>query len=291
MVRKALRQFGSPARAAGAARFFKTGKGEYGEGDVFMGVTVPECRLVAKEFRALPLGEAEKLLMSRVHEERLTALLILVARFERGDRERVFRLYRKRMDFINNWDLVDGSAPQIVGGWLEDRPRGLLDEWARSKDLWRRRIAMVATFHFIRRGESEDAIRIAGLLVGDRHDLIHKAVGWMLREVGKRADAGALDRFLRRHAAGMPRVMLRYAVERLTPAERGMWMGKVATARVEKARVVTTATARGGATARTTARKRTMARVGVAGAGRAPATGSGTSRAASRSSRAARVRP
>jgi 3-methyladenine DNA glycosylase AlkD len=223
LARRALRQFATAERAAGAARFFKTGKGEYGEGDVFIGVTVPECRLVAKEFRALPLGEVEKLLTSKIHEERLTALIVLVEQFER-DPERVFRLYRKRMACIDNWDLVDASAPQIVGGWLEDKPREMLDELARSKDLWKRRIAMVATFHFIRQGHADDAIRIAGLLVNDTHDLIHKAVGWMLREVEKRASAEALDKFLRKHAATMPRTMLRYAIERLTPAEKLKWM-------------------------------------------------------------------
>jgi len=227
-ARRALRQFEAPDRARLAERFFKTGKGEYGEGDVFLGLSVPECRLVAKEFRALPLEETAKLLRSKIHEERLTALIVLVAQFERGDREAVFRCYRRHMKFVNNWDLVDCSAAQIVGGWLEDKPRASLDELAISKNLWFRRIAMVATFHFIRRGESVDAIRIAGLLVNDTHDLIHKAGGWMLREVGKRASAEALDRFLKRHAAVMPRTMLRYAIERLTPAEKEKWMGMAA---------------------------------------------------------------
>jgi 3-methyladenine DNA glycosylase AlkD len=222
-ARRALRQFEAPDRARFAERFFKTGPGEYGEGDVFLGLSVPECRIVAREFRVLPLREVEKLLMSRIHEERLTALIIMVVRFEQSP-DAVFQLYRKRMKYVNNWDLVDSSAAQIVGGWLEDRPRDLLDELARSKNLWFRRVAMVATFHFIRKGEHRDAIRIAGLLVGDTHDLIHKAVGWMLREVGKRASAEALDRFLRRHAATMPRTMLRYAIERLTPAEKAKWM-------------------------------------------------------------------
>ena len=208
------------------ARFFKSGKGEYGEGDVFIGCTVPECRLVAREFRALPLAEVEKLITSRIHEERLVGLFILVAQFVRSPDRRIFQLYRKRMAFVNNWDLVDTSAPYIVGGWLADKPRGLLDTLAKSKVLWYRRIAILATFYFIRHGESKDAIRIAEALVNDEHDLIHKAVGWMLREVGKRASAEALDGFLRRHAATMPRTMLRYAIERLTPAEKEKWMKK-----------------------------------------------------------------
>lgn len=228
LAKRALNQFASPERAALVTRFFKTGKGEYGEGDVFMGASVPECRLVAKEFRALELAEIEKLMLSRVHEERLTGLFILVAQFRRAKdeaaRKKLFQLYRKRMACVNNWDLVDASAPHIVGAWLEDKPRDWLDELAASKNLWYRRIAMVATFHFIRQGESEDAIRIAGLLVQDRHDLIQKAVGWMLREAEKRASSEAVRKFLKRHAASMPRTMLRYAIERLTPAEKEQWM-------------------------------------------------------------------
>jgi 3-methyladenine DNA glycosylase AlkD len=189
-----------------------------------MGASVPECRLVAREFRALSFAEIEKLLVSRVHEERLVALIILVARLPR-EREAVFRLYRKRMKFVNNWDLVDASAAPIVGGFLADKPRDLLDELAASRNLWFRRIGMVATFHFIKLGESRDAVRIAELLVGDSHDLIHKAVGWMLREVGKRVSEEPLNRFLRKHAATMPRTMLRYAVERMSPGERAKWMG------------------------------------------------------------------
>ena len=229
LAKRALRQFGSPERAVGVARFFKSGKGEYGEGDVFIGCTVPECRLVAKEFRALPTAEVDKLITSRIHEERVVALMIMGSQFERSKdeavRKKIFQHYRQRMAFVNNWDLVDGSAPYIVGPWLEDKPRGLLDTLAKSKVMWYRRIAMVATFHFIRRGESEDAIRIATALVNDKHDLIHKAVGWMLREVEKRASAEALEKFLKRHAATMPRTMLRYSIERLTPAQREKWMG------------------------------------------------------------------
>ena len=241
-VRRALKQHARPDRAAGAMRFFKCGPGEYGEGDVFIGVTVPAQRAIARQFSDLPLGEVDRLLTSRIHEERLTALLILVHRFTRGDervRKQIFTLYMKRLRFINNWDLVDSSAAQIVGGWLADKPRpstglraapsevegrGLLDRLARSTLLWSRRVAMIATYHYIQRGEHRDAIRIATILVNDPHDLIHKAVGWMLREVGKRASDAALDAFLERHAATMPRTMLRYAIERLPARERAHWM-------------------------------------------------------------------
>ena len=165
--------------------------------------------------------------MSRIHEERLTALFILVQQFMRGDervRRRIFTLYMKRLRFINNWDLVDSSAAQIVGGWLADKPSQPLDRLARSTHLWSRRVAMIATFHFIQRGEHRDAIRIATILVDDTHDLIHKAAGWMLREVGKKASDVALATFLERHAATMPRTMLRYAIERLPGRDREQWM-------------------------------------------------------------------
>jgi 3-methyladenine DNA glycosylase AlkD len=227
-VRRALREFASPERAIAVARFFKTGKGEYGEGDVFIGVTVPEERQVARHFRALPLTEADKLLTSRIHEERITALLILVDQFVAAKDERVrgriFRLYMKRLPHINNWDLVDTSAADIVGRWLADKDRTLLDELAASKHLWTRRVAMIATFHSIRNGSADDALRIAARLLDDEHDLIHKAVGWMLREVGKRVSAAKLRTFLKQHAATMPRTALRYAIERFPPAERRRWM-------------------------------------------------------------------
>jgi 3-methyladenine DNA glycosylase AlkD len=212
---------------AGALRFFKCGPGEYGEGDTFIGVTVPAQRTIARQFRDLPLAETDDLLTSPIHEERLTALFILVDQFNRGDdrvRGRIFRLYMQRLRFINNWDLVDTSAAPIVGGRLADKPRTLLDRLARSPHLWSRRVAMIATFHFIHRGEHRDAIRIAGILVNDEHDLIHKAVGWMLREVDKRASPAALTAFLTRHAATMPRTMLRYAIERLPAERRAHWM-------------------------------------------------------------------
>jgi 3-methyladenine DNA glycosylase AlkD len=239
-VRRALRGQARPERVAGAQRFFKCGPGEYGEGDRFLGVTVPAQRRIARQFRDLPLNETDKLLQSPIHEERLTALFVLVDQFERADddrvRGRIFRLYMRRLRFINNWDLVDTSAGQIVGGWLVDQPRDLLDRLARSPHLWSRRVAMMATFHFIYRGEHRDAIRIATLLVDDEHDLIHKAVGWMLREVDKRASPEALTAFLERHAATMPRTCLRYAIERLPARDRQRWMN-MASQRRERNRI------------------------------------------------------
>jgi 3-methyladenine DNA glycosylase AlkD len=227
-VRRALRQFSSPERAANAARFFKTGKGQYGAGDVFIGPTVPEQRLVARQFRDLPLAETDELLTSKIHEERLTALLILVDQFTKttggATRARIYRLYLQRLPYINNWDLVDSSAEHIVGGWLADKDRAVLDRFARSKHLWTRRVAMLATFHYIKKGDADDALRIAAALLGDDHDLIHKAVGWMLREVGKRVSPAKLRAFLKAHVTAMPRTALRYAIERFPAAERAKWM-------------------------------------------------------------------
>lgn len=232
-VRRALRAQADPVRANNVARYFKTGPGDYGEGDRFIGVTVPAQRIIARTFRDLTLDEVDRLLTSPIHEERLTALLILVDQFDRASpadgattqRRRIFRLYMKRLRCINNWDLVDTSAGPIVGGWLAvQADRGLLPRLARSTNLWTRRIAMMATFHGIVRGDHREAIRIARILVQDREDLMHKAVGWMLREVGKRASMPVLERFLAQYAATMPRTMLRYAIERLPATERQRWM-------------------------------------------------------------------
>jgi 3-methyladenine DNA glycosylase AlkD len=234
-ARRALRADADPVRAAHAVRFFKCGPGEYGEGDRFIGVTVPAIRGIARRFSELPLPEVDRLLRSPIHEERLLALVILVHQFNAGagerQRKRIFALYLRRLRFINNWDLVDTSAGPIVGGWLAHNQRDLLDRLARSKHLWSRRVAMIATQYFIVRGDSRDAIRIATLLLHDSHDLIHKAVGWMLREVGKRASADVLNEFLERHAATMPRTALRYAIERLPPGERRRFMAVAARTR------------------------------------------------------------
>ena len=196
-----------------------------------------EQRRVARAHASLPLEGIAELLGSSIHEERLTALFILVRRFEKGDepaRRDAVDLYRRMLDHVDNWDLVDSSAPQLLGAWLLGRPRGerrLLDELAKSQNLWHRRVAMVTTQAFIRAGESEDALRIAASLLDDEHDLIHKATGWMLREVGERVSDATLRAFLERYAATMPRTALRYAIEKFAPDERQHWMGRKAATR------------------------------------------------------------
>jgi 3-methyladenine DNA glycosylase AlkD len=215
-IQDQLRSLGSPEAAAFAARYFRTGPGQYGEGDVFLGIRVPVLRALAREYRSLPEDETLSLLKSPIHEDRFLALLILCLVASRGDeatRRRVHDLYLANTQFINNWDLVDTSAREIVGNYLIDKPRDRLDRLARSKDLWERRIAIVATHAFIGRSEFADTLRLAEHLLEDHHDLIHKATGWMLREVGKRNQA-VLEGFLTRHYRVMPRTMLRYAIER-----------------------------------------------------------------------------
>ena len=220
-LQERLAALGDPRVAESSRRFFKTGPGEYGEGDRFRGIRVPVLRSLTKEYRAVTVPDAGRLLGSAFHEDRLLALLILVRLYARGDealREEIYRLYLKSARFINNWDLVDSSAEHIVGAFLRDKPRAPLGRLAKSADLWERRIAVMATFHFIKRGEFGETLAVARTLLSDREDLIHKAVGWMLREVGKR-DPAAEEVFLKEHYKRMPRVMLRYAIERF-PAER-----------------------------------------------------------------------
>lgn len=221
-LRRQLRAHASAADAAVLQRFFKTDPGEYAAGDAFLGVRVPATRQVARGCDGVPLADLRGLLRSRWHEERLLALLALVRRFERGDgamQEQVFQLCLDALPGINNWDLVDLSAPNIVGAWLLDKPRGRLDKLAGSACLWERRIAVVATLAFIRRGEFADTLRLCRRLLADPHDLLHKACGWMLREVGKR-DERVLRKFIGRHSLAMPRTMLRYAIERFPEAQR-----------------------------------------------------------------------
>jgi 3-methyladenine DNA glycosylase AlkD len=214
-IRKRLREAANPADAEGALRFFKTAPGEYGYGDKFLGVRAPALRKLARECDELSLDDLATLLDSEWHEERSLALLSMSRRYAKkaDERDVLYALYLAKLHRINNWDLVDVSAEHVVGAHLRDRSRAPLTKLARSKVLWERRIAILATFHYIRRGEYDETLRIAKLLLHDPHDLIHKAVGWMLREVGQR-DQEAEETFLREHAHEMPRTMLRYAIER-----------------------------------------------------------------------------
>jgi 3-methyladenine DNA glycosylase AlkD len=214
-IHREMADLANPARAAVVSRFFKTAPGQYGAGDRFLGIPVPVIRKLAVKYQGASPRVLTRLLRSPWHEERLLALLILVRQYARGDlarRETIYRLYMSHTASINNWDLVDCSAEQIVGAHLRDGTRAPLLRLARSKDLWERRIAMLATFHYIKRGAFDETLRIARILRDDPHDLIHKAVGWMLREVGKR-NRDVEEAFIQQHAARMPRTMLRYAIE------------------------------------------------------------------------------
>jgi 3-methyladenine DNA glycosylase AlkD len=220
-IQEHLRSLSSPEAAATAARYCKTGSGEYAEGDIFLGLRAAVMHDLAKKYQALPIDEITALLKSATHEDRTLALLILVRRVMRGDetvKKRVYKLYMAHTRYVNNWDLVDASAREIVGGYLVDKARDPLYQLAASPSLWERRISIVATHYFIRQNDFADTLGVAERLLGDREDLIHKAVGWMLREVGKR-DEQTLDAFLRRHGKVMPRTTLRYAIERF-PADR-----------------------------------------------------------------------
>ncbi|MEM7294863.1 MAG: DNA alkylation repair protein [Pseudomonadota bacterium] len=226
----ALQALGDKKIAVHSQRFFKTGPGDYGEGDVFIGVRVPVVRAQVKAFRALPQAEVEKLLHSKYHEVRLCAVLLMVEQFQRRDesvKKSIYDLYIRSAEFVNNWDLVDCSAYKIVGPWLESRDRKPLYKLAKSKNLWEKRIAIMSTLHFIRHKDFVDCLQIAELLLHDEHDLIHKAVGWMLREVGNR-NKKAEQGFLKERYSSMPRTMLRYAIEKFPKPERDRYLtGKI----------------------------------------------------------------
>ena len=229
-IHKHLQKLANPDKAKILQGFFKTGPGEYGEGDRFLGLVVPVIRKLVKQYQDTPIGEVADLLRSPVHEARLLALLMLVRMYEKGDdglKKIIYGLYLESTAYINNWDLVDLSAEKIVGPYLRDRARRPLYRLAKSKSLWERRIAILSTFHYIKNHDYGDTLAISGLLLDDAEDLIHKAVGWMLREVGKR-DMGVEERFLRAHYRSMPRTMLRYAIERFSESKRKKYLnGKI----------------------------------------------------------------
>jgi 3-methyladenine DNA glycosylase AlkD len=225
-IKKEMEKLKNPKQAEVLQRFFKTGKGQYGYGDIFLGIKVPVQRKVAQKYLELELKHLQKLLNSKIHEHRLTALFILVDLYKKAkNKKEIFDFYLQNTKGINNWDLVDLSAPQIVGDYLLDKPRKVLYKLAKSKHLWEKRIAILATHAFIKKGEFEDTLKIAEILLKDKHDLIHKAVGWMLREVGKRSQKTE-EKFLNKFYKEMPRTMLRYAIERFSEEKRKYYMKK-----------------------------------------------------------------
>lgn len=225
-VKQQLLAFGNPEKAEHAKYFFKTGKGQYGEGDRFIGCTVPESRSVARTNKNLSFSELQKLLNDEMHECRFCALVILTTQFEKADenrRKEIVDFYLSNTHRINNWDLVDVSAYNILGEWLQDKDRTLLYRLAQSESLWEQRIAMVSTMAFIRRNDFKDVVRLSEIFLTHTHDLMHKASGWMLREAGKR-DEKILTGFLNKHCGAMPRTMLRYAIEKLSPEQRNGYL-------------------------------------------------------------------
>jgi 3-methyladenine DNA glycosylase AlkD len=225
-IKKRLKQLANKEKAEILQRFFKTGPGEYGEGDVFIVVKVPDLRKVAKDFRDIAIKNVIILLESAIHEERLLALLMLVSKYVKGNetaKKEIYKLYLKKTTFINNWDLVDVTAQHIVGDYLMDKNKSPLYRLTKSKDLWERRIAVMATFCFIKRERYEDTLKIAKILFNDKEDLIHKAVGWMLREIGKR-NMVIEETFLKQHYKEMPRTMLRYAIEKFPEPKRQQYL-------------------------------------------------------------------
>jgi len=226
IITKRLKKMGDKEQAAISQRFFKTGPGEYGEGDIFLGIKVPVLRELAKVYFELPLKEVKPILGSKYHEIRLLSLFIMVDQFSKGDpkkKKSIYELYLKNTGLINNWDLVDSSAHQIVGPYLMDKSKAPLYELTQSELLWERRIAIMATFYYIKNDKFTDTLKIAGRLLADKEDLIHKAVGWMLREIGKR-HLPSEETFLKKHYHDMPRTMLRYAIEKFPEPKRQRYL-------------------------------------------------------------------
>jgi len=225
-IQKQMQQLADPVYASHNQRFFKTCKGEYGYGDVFIGIRMPGLRKLAKEYIALSIADIRKLVKSEIHEERLVGLLILVNQYKQADdkyKNKVYDFYLKHFKYINNWDLVDVTCPHIVGAHLLNRNRKILYSWARSKHLWTKRIAIVSNWWFIRHGDLNDVFKISKILLHDEHDLIHKAVGWMLREAGKK-DLKLLEVFLKQHYQEMPRTMPRYSIEKFPERKRQKYL-------------------------------------------------------------------
>ena len=221
-----LRQYSNKKKAKILQGFFKTGPGEYAEGDIFIGITVPTLRALSKRYQSLALNETLQLLKSRIHEERLLSLLILILKYNKADlreKEKIYKAYLGHSKYINNWDLVDVTAKHIIGDFLKHKNKAPLYKLACSDSLWEKRIAILSTFHFIENNDFKNTLKIAEILISDPHDLIHKAVGWMLREVGKR-DRDCEEKFLKKYYTVMPRTMLRYAIERFPETKRQAYL-------------------------------------------------------------------
>ena len=227
-LKKNLLNLKNPQKAEIMRGFFKTGKGQYGEGDIFLGVSVPDQRKIAKKYPNLSIENIQKLLWSKIHEERLTALFILIIKYRKADeqeKKEIFDFYLTNTKYINNWDLVDSSAEHILGTYLLEKDKSILYQMAKSENLWERRISIMSTFHFIKNNKFNDALKISKLLLNDDHDLIHKAVGWMLREIGKR-NQNEEENFLEKHHKTMPRTMLRYSIEKFDETKRKHYLSK-----------------------------------------------------------------
>jgi len=228
-VKAHLKRIANKEIAIHSQKFFKTGNGEYAERDLFVGIRVPVLRKLVKQYRDISLPDVSQLLKSKYHEERLLSLLMLVTMFGKADEENrksIYDLYLRNTKFINNWDLVDSSAGQIVGAYLKNRDKTTLYALAHSQDLWERRISIISTFHYIKNNDFHDALTISEILLQDTQDLIHKAVGWMLREIGKR-DMNVLEEFLKKHYTEMPRTMLRYAIEKFPEGKRQRYLKRI----------------------------------------------------------------
>ena len=226
-AREEIRRLANKGIAKNSLRFFKTKKGQYGYGDIFLGIRAPKIRLIAKKHVNISIVNMKILIQSKYHEERFLGLIILVNKYsktkDKKTKNQLYKIYISSFKYINNWDLVDVTCPHVTGKYLIDKDRSILYKWAKSDDLWTKRIAIVSTFSFIRQNDLEDTFKIAEILLQDKHDLIHKAVGWMLREAGKR-DLEKEEIFLKKYYRDMPRIMLRYAIEKFPESKRQAYL-------------------------------------------------------------------